>query len=76
MRTATRTPRTVILSALLGVATFFPMVIGAAAETDTANLSFIHLNQDDGLSENTVVAIVEDRIGFMWVRHDRRIEPL
>ena len=66
MRTATRTPRTAILFALLGVTACFPMVPGTAAERGPAELSFIHLNQDDGLSENTVGAIVEDRLGFMW----------
>ena len=37
-----------------------------AASAQQPVLRFTHLTQDQGLSENTVRAIVEDQKGFMW----------
>src|SRR5688572_12605269 len=43
----------------------FAGAAGASPET-TEPVRFMHLTVEDGLSQNTVRAILQDRIGFLW----------
>src|SRR5262250_1151494 len=39
---------------------------GLGADVEVRDLKFTHLTTNDGLSQNNVTAILQDRRGFMW----------
>lgn len=47
---------------------FFMVLLASIAQAQESgkNLRFEHLSSDDGLSQNTIRAICQDREGFMW----------
>jgi signal transduction histidine kinase/ligand-binding sensor domain-containing protein/CheY-like chemotaxis protein/HPt (histidine-containing phosphotransfer) domain-containing protein len=54
------------LPALLAFLALLAMVAAPAAAAPTPTLRFEHLSVEDGLAQETVLAIVQDSEGFMW----------
>jgi ligand-binding sensor domain-containing protein len=53
-----------VLAAILAAS--WPSPIEAAAPARRADARFMHVTVEDGLSQNTVRAILQDRTGFLW----------
>ena len=51
------------LSMLLGLCSF---CLSHALAQDMQNYSFVHINNENGLSQSNVKAIIQDSYGFMW----------
>ena len=62
--------RTIGAAALAGLAVFVPLAVARAQRSpspvESEQMAFRHLTIADGLSQNAVTAIVQDRRGFMW----------
>src|ERR1035437_1549748 len=52
---------------LLFIILFFSPMLQAQVQTHPENTKFKHLTVNDGLSDNTVSAILQDKEGFMWL---------
>lgn len=49
---------------------FLILVLLVARESIAQELAFFHLNESDGLSNNTVTAVVTDKNGLLWIGTD------
>ena len=45
---------------------FFLLIITGESSAQLRNLRFDHFTPDQGLSQNNVTSILQDRAGFMW----------
>ncbi len=55
-------------------ALFFAMMLPSIITAQQGDVEFNHLTIEDGLSQSTVQAILQDSQGYMW--HSGRLEPV
>ena len=54
------------LSRLLVLTLVLGLTLAASLHAQQADLTFEHITVDDGLPQNSVRAIIQDHLGFLW----------